>query len=93
MTVKQFKHWFEGFVNALELDLVSGFDHDDLEDIFDAIRKKMNEIETKEPINVPENLSHIPSTPPYPPYIYYTHDTNVDRLNAWPENYNSTNKK
>jgi hypothetical protein len=45
-----------------ELDLVSGFDHDDLEDIFDAIRKKMDEIETKQPINVPENLPSINTT-------------------------------
>lgn len=98
MTVKQFKHWFEGFTDAIKLDLVSGFDHDDLEEIFDTIRKKMDEIETKQPLNVPENLPYIPSThlpyPPYnTPYIYYTHNTNVDRLNAWPENYNSTNKK
>ena len=91
MTVEQFKHWFEGFVNALELDLVSGFDHDDLEDIFDAIRKKMNEIETKESINVPENLPYIHPTTPYPlnplsPYMYYTHGTD-----SWSDS-NSTNK-
>lgn len=105
MTVEQFKHWFEGFVNALELDLVSGFDHDDLEDIFDAIRKKMNEIETKESINVPENLPYIHPTTPHPPtvtvphvnplspYMYYKNSTNIDRLSSWSENYNSTNKK
>ena len=78
MTVKQFKHWFEGFTDALKLDLVSGFDHDDLEEIFDTIRKKMDEIETKESIKTPENL-------PYrTPDIWYTNGTNVDRLNTWP---------
>ena len=93
MTVKQFKHWFEGFTDAIKLDLVSGFDHDDLEEIFDTIRKKMDEIETKQPFNVPENLPHIPSTPPYPPYIYHTHNTNVDRLSMWHGKNNSSNKK
>ena len=90
MTVKQFKHWFEGFTDTIKLDLVNGFDHDDLEEIFDTIRKKMDEIETKQPLNVPENLPYPPSNTPY---IYYTHDTNIDRLSMWHGSNNSLNKK
>jgi hypothetical protein len=103
MTVKQFKHWFEGFTDALKLDLVSGFDHDDLEDIFDTIRKKMDEIETKESIKVSENLPHIsgiythpmhknPHIPNGTPGIWYTNGTPVDRLNTWPGSPSLTNE-
>jgi len=45
MTVEQFKSWFDGFTDALQLDLVSGFDSSDLEDVFDKVREKLAEIE------------------------------------------------
>ena len=45
MTVEQFKSWFDGFTDALQLDLVNGFDSSDLEDVFNKIKEKLAEIE------------------------------------------------
>lgn len=44
MTVNEFKMWFQGFTEALELDLASGYDSSDLEDIFEAIFKKLDTV-------------------------------------------------
>lgn len=92
MTVEQFKHWFEGFADALQLDLVNGFDSSDLEDVFNKIREKLAEIEvpTAAPNQFPlpqDPLRYHPNSPSVPghmPNIYFTNGkgvtTEVDRL-------------
>jgi hypothetical protein len=100
MTVEQFKQWLDGFTEALQLDIVSGFDADDLDDIFNKVKEKLAEVEQhvastiSTPLTkVPENLPHIPPTSPFGPHnpypsrspdVWYTHGTGVDRLNTWP---------
>ena len=109
MTVEQFKYWLNGFTEALQLDLVSGFDADDLDDVFNKVKEKLAEVEqhtaptsNTPPINVPENLPHIPPTSPfgthnpYPsrsPDVWYAHGTGVDRLNTWPGSSSTFNTK
>lgn len=74
MTVEQFKSWFDGFTDALQLDLVNGFDSSDLEDVFNKIKEKLAEIEV--PATVPTaSLQSAPflPTPQYPiPMPVYT---------------------
>lgn len=74
MTVEQFKQWLDGFTEALQLDIVSGFDADDLDDIFSKVKEKLAEVEQhvastiSTPLTkVPENLPYLPPTSPYPP--------------------------
>ena len=109
MTVEQFKYWLNGFTEALQLDLVSGFDADDLDDVFNKVKEKLAEVEqhtaptsNTPPINVPENLPYIPPTSPfgtYNPYpsrspdVWYAHGTGVDRLNTWPGSSSTFNTK
>lgn len=72
MTVEQFKQWFDGFVDALQLE-VGGIDVSDMEDIFSKIKEKLAEVEqyatstiSTPPTKVPENLPYLPPnlTPP-----------------------------
>ena len=109
MTVEQFKYWLNGFTEALQLDLVSGFDADDLDDVFNKVKEKLAEVEqhtaptsNTPPINVPENPPYIPPTSPfgthnpYPnrsPDVWYTHGTGVDRLSTWPGSSSTFNTK
>jgi hypothetical protein len=44
MTVNEFKMWLQGFTEALELDLSTGYDASDLEDIFEIIFKKLDTV-------------------------------------------------
>jgi hypothetical protein len=44
MTVNEFKMWLQGFAEALELDLSTGYDASDLEDIFEVINKKLDTV-------------------------------------------------
>jgi hypothetical protein len=44
MTVNEFKMWLQGFTEALELDLSTGYDASDLEDIFEVIFKKLDTV-------------------------------------------------
>jgi hypothetical protein len=88
MTVNEFKMWFQGFTEALELDLSTGYDASDLEDIFEAISKKLdtvvpdvapNQFPLTQNPSIPSPNS--PSVPGYIPNIYFT--TNCDRLTPW----------
>jgi len=65
MTVEQFKSWFDGFTDALQLDLVNGFDSSDLEDVFNKIKEKLAEIEVPSaaPNQFPLGEGVPPSTP------------------------------
>ncbi len=92
MTVEQFKYWLNGFTEALQLDIVSGFDADDLDDIFSKVKEKLAEIEVpgaapnqfpllQDPLRCYPNS---PSVPGHVPDIYFTNGkgvtTEVDRL-------------
>lgn len=79
MTVEQFKQWFDGFVDALQLE-VGGIDVSDMEDIFSKIKEKLAEVEqhaastiSTPPTKVPENLPYLPPTSPYPPTVPVPH--------------------
>jgi len=103
MTVEQFKSWFDGFTDALQLDLVSGFDSSDLEDVFDKVREKLAEIEVPNaaPNQFPltqdpsPRYPNSPSVPGYIPKIYFTDGkgvtTEIDRLSpTWIPSYTGT---
>lgn len=109
MTVEQFKQWFDGFVDALQLE-VGGIDVSDMEDIFSKIKEKLAEVEQY--AYFPTNLPYIPPTSPYPPTtvphinpsfpgtspgtspnIWYTSGTSVDRLSSWPGSSSTANIK
>jgi len=100
MTVNEFKMWLQGFTEALELDLSTGYDASDLEDIFEAISKKLDTVipdvaHNQFPLkdvspSVPNQFPwypYSPSMPGYIPNIYFTN--NCNRLTPWP-NSNST---
>ena len=103
MTVNEFKMWLQGFTEALELDLSTGYDASDLEDIFEVIFKKLdtvvhdvapNQFPLKDvspsvpnQFPFPKEFPSSPSIPGYMPNIYFT--TNCNRLAPWP-NSNST---
>ena len=100
MTVNEFKMWLQGFTEALELDLSTGYDASDLEDIFEVIFKKLDTVVPDVAPNqfplkdispsVPNQFPWYPNSPSIPGYmtnIYFTN--NCDRLTPWP-NSNST---
>jgi len=104
MTVNEFKMWFQGFTEALELDLASGYDSSDLEDIFEAIFKKLDTVvpdvgpnQFPLGVGVPPSTPNqfpipkeFPSSPSIPGYMPNIYFTNnCDRLAPWP-NSNST---
>ena len=70
MTVNEFKMWFRGFTDAINLDLSSGYDSSDLEDIFEAIFKKLDTVVPDvSPNQFPLGEGVPPSTPnqfPFP---------------------------
>jgi hypothetical protein len=64
MTVNEFKMWFRGFTDAINLDLSSGYDSSDLEDIFEAIFKKLDTVVPDvAPNQFPLGVGVPPSTP------------------------------
>jgi hypothetical protein len=93
MTVNEFKMWLQGFAEALELDLSTGYDASDLEDIFEVISKKLDTVVPDVAPNqfpLPKDSPRYPSSPSVPGYIpniYFTN--NCDRLTPWPHS-NST---
>jgi len=92
MTVNEFKMWFQGFIDALDLDLASGYDASDLEDIFEVITKKLdtvipdvapNQFPLKDvsPLQpnqfpLPQDPLRYPSSPSIPGYIPNIYFTN-----------------
>ena len=104
MTVNEFKMWFRGFTDAINLDLSSGYDSSDLEDIFEAIFKKLDTVVPDDgpkqfplgegvPPSTPNQFpipKESPISPSVPGYIPNIYFTNnCDRLAPWP-NSNST---
>jgi len=104
MTVNEFKMWFRGFTDAINLDLSSGYDSSDLEDIFEAIFKKLDTVVPDVgpnqfplgagvPPSTPNQFpipKEFPSSPSVPGHMPNIYFTNnCDRLTPWP-NSNST---
>jgi len=78
MTVEQFKQWFDGFVDALQLE-VGGIDVSDMEDIFNKIKEKLAEVD--QAAYFPTNLPYIPPTSPYIPPTSPYPPTTVPHVN------------